>query len=192
MKKIDVFYVEVGVLLDNTDKEFDKYNGVYDRKHGYYDTEWFYCKTIEEAKEIINRCVKINDKYISTPFYALIEKPFEDEPDVFNQYSEVIGSGAVEDVIYSVARLNGEVVENFIEGQSNCYYKYYLELYSFDVDKPYLIQSRFYSNLVDAESAFVKFREELDYVDEECKFNIVKTKFNINGEYEVIGYEKTY
>ena len=47
-----VFLVEVGILLDETDKEFDAYSTVYDKKHGYFDENTIPKTVLNNAKEI--------------------------------------------------------------------------------------------------------------------------------------------
>ena len=45
------YLVDLGFLLDKTDKEFSFYASVYDHKHAYYDINQYYVKTLEEAKK---------------------------------------------------------------------------------------------------------------------------------------------
>jgi hypothetical protein len=68
--KTELFRLEVGVLLDENHPEFDIYNGVYTREHGFYDEDVTICFNYEEAK-------KHGDDYIRASVdktYAVIIK----------------------------------------------------------------------------------------------------------------------
>ena len=45
------YLVDIGILLDYDDKEFDAYACVYDKRWGYYDTNQYYVPTLEQAKK---------------------------------------------------------------------------------------------------------------------------------------------
>lgn len=48
---MEIYQVEVGVLLDETDEEFESYNGVFDNKWGYYNENLWFCYDLDDAKE---------------------------------------------------------------------------------------------------------------------------------------------
>ena len=110
MKMKEAYLVDEGVLLTREDKEFEAYAIVYDKKYGYYDECQCYIvnkeKAIKEAKEYVENGVE------ST--YAIVS--ITAIPDDAN-LEEIYVEGEVyvlEDVIYSVAKINGEIVENFL------------------------------------------------------------------------------
>ena len=53
--KREVFRAEVGILLNHDDPEFDYYSRVYDKKYGYYDTNFGFFFSLNEAKTFIER-----------------------------------------------------------------------------------------------------------------------------------------
>ena len=52
-----LYLIDIGILLENEDPEFEYYNIVYDHKYGYYDKNQYYKKSkdvaIKEAMEYI-------------------------------------------------------------------------------------------------------------------------------------------
>lgn len=105
------YLIDVGILLDPSDKEIDAYNTVYDKKHGYYDENQYYKanlqQAIREANDYVNAGVDQTYAIVSetmVPNYSkLTDTPVENE------------SYNIENVVYSVAKLNGQVVPNFIQ-----------------------------------------------------------------------------
>lgn len=111
--------LEVGVLLTENDDEFENYNEFYnnknsDVKYGYYDedttvyTEAELGKAIEAARTYVENGVDMT--------YAVITNQgvcHYDEKKVRNMDTENFSFEA-EDVEYCVAKINGEIVENWI------------------------------------------------------------------------------
>ena len=56
-----LYLTEVGILLERRNPEFERYNKVYDRKHGYYDENQYLkkdkCEAIAEAKKYVENGV---------------------------------------------------------------------------------------------------------------------------------------
>lgn len=52
-----LYLIDIGILLENEDPEFEYYNIVYDHKYGYYDKNQYYKKSkdvaIKEAMEYV-------------------------------------------------------------------------------------------------------------------------------------------
>lgn len=96
-------------LISITNKSFEMYAYAYDNQYGYYDEDQFYVESkedaIKQAKEYVedgaeNTYAIVSDSYVSDDNDLTI---LEDE------------SYLPEDVIYSVAKINGNIVENFVK-----------------------------------------------------------------------------
>ena len=53
MKLYKVFLIEVGVLLDKNDIEYESYSKVWDYKNGYYNEDYLFCVSYKEARDFI-------------------------------------------------------------------------------------------------------------------------------------------
>lgn len=60
--------------------------------------------------------------------------------------------------------------------------KYYVEVYSDLIDEPYILQSKWFKTIKQAK----EFIEQLDYLDEDFKIDIMKSKFDRDGNYSDI------
>lgn len=60
--------------------------------------------------------------------------------------------------------------------------KYYVEVYSDLIDEPYILQSKWFKTIKQAK----EFIEQLDYLDEDFKIDIMKSKFDKEGNYNNI------
>jgi hypothetical protein len=104
---------DVGVLLTSDDEEFEYYSQVYDHKYGYYDENQIAYKeadtdeAIEYAKQYVADGVDMTYAVITNQGQCHYTEPFDDGNIGGFTYS-------YEDVIYSVAKINGKIVENFI------------------------------------------------------------------------------
>lgn len=114
--KINVICLEVGVLLTELDEEFDCYNGVYDHRYGYYDEnqtaykESDLAKAIKDAKQYVAEGVDMTYAVITNQGQINYNGEF-DENDI-----EDFTHNA-EDVIFSVAKVYGKIIEDFIKGE---------------------------------------------------------------------------
>ena len=113
MDRQDVYLVDIGVLLKEGDKNYENYSTVYDKKYGYDDEGQYYVRTLEEAMKdafeymdgaIDGSYIVISNTWIPTDCDPS-NTPVEDE----NYDPEAI--------VYSARVENGELVENFVEGQ---------------------------------------------------------------------------
>ena len=106
------YLVDVGILLSDDDKEYDNYAIVYDKCHGYYDENQFYTKTKEEAiayvKDYIKRGVdEINAYGVVSETNIIDDYDFENDDIGEESYHPA-------DVVYSLAKINSEIKENFV------------------------------------------------------------------------------
>lgn len=104
------YLVDVGVLLDDDHEEYDAYAIVYDKSYAYYDENQFYTKTKEEAIEYVKKYVK--EGVVGT--YGIVSETtlpydydFEDDHFGPEKYHPA-------DVVYSLAKFDDEIIENFI------------------------------------------------------------------------------
>lgn len=108
--------LDVGVLLTETDSEFEYYNCAYDCKYGYYDENQIAYKesdkkdAIKYAKEYVQNGCNMT--------YAVLTN----QGECANGNDGEFDDGCVEDfdyhvrdIIYSVAKIDGKIVENFIK-----------------------------------------------------------------------------
>ena len=122
MQVTNVYLVDMGVLIKEGEDEFESYNSVYDKKYGYYDDNQYYsndnlekiktlCREwLEDCKDgnpyAIISLTQISD-YVVDALYKeggdLDDLPVEDE-------SYDVGS-----IVYSIARIDDKIVEDFIK-----------------------------------------------------------------------------
>lgn len=114
--KTNALLLDVGVLLTNNDEEFDCYNNVYDHRYGYYDENQTAYKgedlieAIKYAREYVNAGVDMTYAVITNQGVINYEEPWEDDRIEDFTYKH-------EDVIFSVAKINGKIIEDFISVQ---------------------------------------------------------------------------
>lgn len=106
------YLVDVGILLSDDDKEYDNYAIVYDKCHGYYDENQFYTRTKEEAIEYVKDYIKRGVDEINA--YGVVS-----ETNIIDDYdfeNDDIGEKSYHpaDVVYSLAKINSEIKENFV------------------------------------------------------------------------------
>lgn len=114
------FLLDKGILLTREDKEFENYNIVYDKKYGYYDEDQYYVQIQDDAiKQAKQYVIKGNENV-----YAIVsETVLNDDIDLENacvENEEYITNN----IIYSIAKINGKVVENFIDKTKSINDKY--------------------------------------------------------------------
>lgn len=107
------YFIEVGVLLKEDDEEFDNYAEVYDKKHSFFDEDQYAVEEFEQAKKDVQEYVKDG---VDRTYGIVCDFPVEDD---FNFEEDEIYVDmvmhAAENVLYSVAKKNGELIENFLE-----------------------------------------------------------------------------
>ena len=111
--RMDAYLIDIGVLLEEDDEDFDSYNCVYDQKYGYYDEGQYYLKNKEKAIKDAKKYVEDGVDYT----YAIVSKTtLPDDFDFDEGYVED-EEYSLENVVYAIAKINGEIVENFLEKQ---------------------------------------------------------------------------
>lgn len=118
MKLYKVYQVEVGVLLDKNDAEYDCYCNVWDYKNGYYNEDCLFCITEKEAKQFIKDYIKVGVKKT----YGILSEIFVSE----TSYNEIKNNDEEQDydnmdydvrnVIYSAYKNEkNEIIEDFVD-----------------------------------------------------------------------------
>ena len=116
-----VYQYEVGILLDEDDDEYDSYNEVWDKQHGFYNEDWGVELDLESAKEYVQSYV--NDGVVNT--YAIISEIIVSDEELEDIKENIDENGYVEtsdfdmdysidNVIYSLYKSNNGIVENFL------------------------------------------------------------------------------
>ena len=104
------YLVDIGILLSEDDREFENYSIVYDKKYGYYDIDQYYVKDLEEAKKDVKNHINETDENA----YGIISETFlDDDVDINDTYVEG-ETYDVESIVYSLAKINNELKENFV------------------------------------------------------------------------------
>ena len=107
--------LDIGVLLTEKDIEFECFNIVYDKKYGYFDENQIVYlekdkeKAIEYAKEYVKNGCNMS--------YAIITDQGQCENGNNNDFDDGNIEGFtynVEDIIYSIAKIDEQIIENFI------------------------------------------------------------------------------
>ena len=113
MNKGSIYCLDIGILLSSDEAEYEAYNSVYDKKYGYYDEnqiayrEQDLQKAIDYAKEYVNDGVDMTYAIITFQGILDYEEPFDDGLVEGFDYQP-------EDIYYSIAKINGDIIENFV------------------------------------------------------------------------------
>lgn len=111
MADIRAYLIDEGILLTEENKEFELYATVYDKKYGYYDEGQYYVKNRTEA-------IKEARKYVEDGVentYAIVSNTTLPEDFDFDEDCVECEEYILDNVIYSIAKLNGKIIENFLE-----------------------------------------------------------------------------
>jgi hypothetical protein len=117
MKK-DIYLVDYGFLLNETDDDFNDYNTVYDKKYGFYDLDQYLItkdkieENIKELKDIF-KSKQYNTAYCVITYQGKIE--FENEEELREMDFLSFVDYSSENIIYSLKKENGKFEENFIK-----------------------------------------------------------------------------
>lgn len=106
-----VFLLDEGVLLSSESDYFDCYNMVYDKKWGYHDEGQCYIKDKETA---INDAINYVEKGVEKTYAVITSTIIDDSADLDDCPVEDEDYD-VNDIIFSVAKINGEIVFGFID-----------------------------------------------------------------------------
>ena len=111
--KTNVIGLDVGVLLTELDEEFNCYNGVYDHRYGYYDENQIAYKESDLEKAIKYARQYVLDGVDMT--YAVITNQGQiNYNDEFDDGNIEDFTYKPEDVIFSVAKIYGRIIEDFV------------------------------------------------------------------------------
>ena len=105
------YLVDVGVLLDDDHEEYDAYAIVYDKAYAYYDENQFYTKTKEKAIEYVKKYIEkgvVGTYGVVSETTRLYDYDFENQNDFGPETYHPA------DVIYSIAKFEDEIKENFV------------------------------------------------------------------------------
>lgn len=122
MRKLkELFLVDTGELLTESEEDFDFYSSVYDHKYGYYDYDQYYTREIGEAKDYAMEQV---NKKIPNFYMIIVSQGYSKitDDDIENgNYSVHNANYSANDIIWSIKTdENGlNPVFNFVEGQKN-------------------------------------------------------------------------
>lgn len=106
------YLLDAGVLLSKDHEEYTNY-AVYDRAYGYYDEDQFYLLTKEEAIDQARAYVEMGVDNT----YAVVSDTIVNKTDNIKEacvYDED-HDFTLENVVFSIAKINGIVVENFLK-----------------------------------------------------------------------------
>ena len=104
------YLLDVGVLLSKEDEEFDFYSQAYNGKYGFYDEGQ--CYESNEMTAIVNARQYVEDGVENT--YAIVSNTWLPNDFDFEEGCVEDETYKMEDVIYSAAKINGEIVEDFL------------------------------------------------------------------------------
>lgn len=113
--KTNAILLDVGVLLTKDNKEFNFYSAVYDHEYGYYDEDQIAYKgedlieAIKYARQYVLGGVDMTYAVITNQGIVNYNEPWESDRIEDFTYNR-------EDVIFSIAKINGEIIEDFVKG----------------------------------------------------------------------------
>ena len=110
-----IYFIEVGVLLDNTSELFEDYNMVYDHNYGYYDENQFFQKDFQKAKQYVEEYV---EKGINLTYGLIKRYNLDYMPEEGIDYT-------VDNIILSIKKENNQLHYNFIDININKLYEAY-------------------------------------------------------------------
>jgi len=107
---MNAYLIDEGVLLSPEDEEFEAYSQVYNNLYGFYDEGQYY-----ETNKLV--AIANARKYVEAGVertYAIVSITWL--PDNFDFEDGYVEDETyqTEDVVYSVAKIDGEIVEDFL------------------------------------------------------------------------------
>lgn len=116
MSGVKVYLVDVGVLLTKKDDKNSIYFNAYDKKYGYYNEKLFYKKNREKAKLFINQYVSqgVENTYGIVIETYIDEELIARENDNIENIPVEYDDSSVDDIIYSMAKIDNQIVDDFI------------------------------------------------------------------------------
>lgn len=111
MKKI--YLVDCGHFLSKADKEYTCYDGVYDMKHAYVDEFQEYHENLETAQVVASMFVSSAEG----ERYGIVSESQLRDGESVETKSPKGEEYLPQNVVFSIARENGKIIENFVENQ---------------------------------------------------------------------------
>lgn len=108
-----VYLLEEGVLLEKSNSDYSSYNNVYDKLHGYYDEGQCYEESLEKAIAHAKYYVAMG---VDGTYAVVSNATIDDDIDNIDELDVQDEEYIVDNVVYSIAKIDGEIVENFIKG----------------------------------------------------------------------------
>ena len=110
--KYEIYQFEVGILLQEND---ESYKNVWDFKHSYYNENWGFAKTYEEAKDYVDTHIKDGRKNS----YGIISKlvvNYEEYKSIDSGWSDNIDLDYdLNKIVFNAYKNDNTIVENFID-----------------------------------------------------------------------------
>lgn len=110
--KYEIYQFEVGILLQEDD---ESYKNVWDFKHSYYNENWGFAKTYEEAKDYVDTHIKDGRKNS----YGIISKlvvNYEEYKSIDSGWSDNIDLDYdLNKIVFNAYKNDNTIVENFID-----------------------------------------------------------------------------
>lgn len=115
---VDYVVIDEGMLLTPDDKEFEQYSHVYNYAYGYYDEAQYYAHNLSaQIKHARERIQLFGDMS-----YIIIQRAtFDADVLATTPLDQIDVTGETYfpcDVEFSIAKINGKIIENFIQKPS--------------------------------------------------------------------------
>lgn len=109
------YLVDVGVLLEKDHPEYQNYANVYDKKHGYYDESQYYETNLQTAIDAVTEYVNNGvDNTYGVISETQVHDTMTDEEIRETNVSLENETYDKDDVVFSMAKQNGEITSPFI------------------------------------------------------------------------------
>lgn len=105
-----VYLMDEGVLLSKGNEQFENYEA-YDHQYGYYDEDQYYTDDFKRTVEAAKRYVEIGVDMT----YAVVSRTSVPEDADLDDLPVEKETYLACDVVYSCAKIDGQIVENFIK-----------------------------------------------------------------------------
>lgn len=110
--KYEIYQFEVGILLQEDD---EAYKNVWDFKHSYYNENWGFAKTYEEAKDYVDSHIEdgCNNSY---GIISKLEVTYEEYKSIYNGWSDSIDlEYDLNNIVYNACKKDNRIIEDFID-----------------------------------------------------------------------------
>lgn len=111
-EKHEIYQFEVGILLQEDD---EAYKNVWDFKHSYYNENWGFAKTYEEAKDYVDTHIEdgCNNSY---GIISKLEVTYEEYKSIYNGWSDSIDLDYdLKNIVFNAYKKDDTIIEDFID-----------------------------------------------------------------------------